>query len=196
MHNLTRSIFIRSILTLFLILATATSAIAQDYALDSLTRGENPIAIDISLFGVMADYHSKRPVKSGKVTISNEKNEVRMIPVDSVGGWIDLLPCDHLYKIQFTAPGYVTKHIVIDARSIPLEDQLGGFSMDVDITLFKAIDGVDYEILEKPVGISRYDPYTYSIAWDPNQVGRMQDKLKKLMKAYDKHWKELAKRKK
>ncbi len=186
--------FNRSLLTLFLVLASATSVIGQETALDSLTRGENPVATDINIYGVMDDYHTKRPIKSGNVTISNEKNEVRMIPVDSMGGWIDLIPCDHIYKIKFTAPGYVTKHIVIDARSIPLEDQLGGFSMDIDITLFTAIDGVDYEILEKPVGISRYDPYTYSIAWDPNQVGRMQGKMKKFMKSYDKQWKESAKR--
>lgn len=177
---------------LFVALLTS-NLLAQKNTSDSLSTSEEHVATDIHLNGVIDDYHTKRPVTSGKVIISNELNEVRTIPVDSMGGWIELIPCDHLYRVDFTADGYVTKHVVIDARSIPLEDQLGGFSMDIDITLFKAIDGVDYELLEKPIGVSRYDTYSYSIAWDQDQVVRMQDKMKQWMKMYDKQWKALAK---
>jgi hypothetical protein len=185
----------RVLMTLFFVSALTSNMFGQQYALDSLTKSENPIATDIHLNGVMDDYHSKRPITSGKVIISNELNEVSTIPVDSMGRWIELIPCDHIYRVDFTAEGYATKHVIIDARSIPLEEQLGGFSMDIDITLFKAIDGVDYTLLEKPIGVSRYDTYTYSISWDSDQVVRMQDQMKQFMKLYDRQWKESGKRK-
>ncbi len=151
---------------------------------------EDPIATDISVNGILSDYHNEEPIISATTTITSEDNEVRILKVDSMGGWIDLIPCDHLYKIEFSAPGYVSKHVIIDARSIPLEEQLGGFSMDIDITLFREIQGIDFSLLEKPVGISKYDPYVYAMAWDANQVKRMQDEIKRLMKSYDKAFKD------
>ena len=151
---------------------------------------EDLVATDISISGILSDYHSKKPITTGKVTITSDNNDSRMIPVDSMAGWIDLIPCDHLYKIEFSAPGYVSKHVIIDARSIPIEEQLGGFDMDIDITLFKRIEGLDYSILDTPVGVSRYDPFVYAIAWDPIPVRRTQDELKRLMRSYDKLYKE------
>lgn len=151
---------------------------------------EDPIATDISLNGILSDYHSNQPITTATTTISSEEKEVRNLKVDSMGGWIDLIPCDHLYKIEFSAPGYISKHVIIDARSIPLEEQLGGFSMDIDITLFRKIDGIDFSLFEKPVGVSKYDPYVYAIAWDSRQVKRVQDEMKRLMKSYDKAFKD------
>lgn len=173
----------------------SASAQGQNSEEEYVSSSEDAIATDISVNGVLTDYHSELPITTAVTTITSEENDVRTLAVDSFGGWIDLIPCDHLYKLEFSAPGYVSKHVIIDARSIPLEEQLGGFSMDIDITLFRELDGIDFSLLQKPVGVSKYESFVYAIAWDAKQVGRMQDELKQLMKSYDKAWKESSKSK-
>ena len=88
---------------------------------------------------------------------------------------------DKFYKIVFSSPGYVSKYVTIDLRDIPPAKQVGGFEMNIDISLFKQLDGIDYSLLDEPIGKAKYYAKTGVMVWDMAYTQDMQRKIRDII---------------
>jgi len=64
------------------------------------------------------------------------------------------------YMLTFTKPGYITKCISFSTKNVPAARAKLGFSpYDIEISIYKKIDGVDVNPLQQaPLAMVRYDP--------------------------------------
>jgi hypothetical protein len=76
------------------------------------------------------------------------------------------LSLDYLYLLEIKSEGKVQKSIEIDSRYIAMSNQSAGFDMGMDISLFDEIPGVDFSILDQPIGKCKYDEMRNSIMFD------------------------------
>lgn len=85
------------------------------------------------------------------------------------------------YLLHYTAEGYTTKSLVVDARGIPAMDDDGGFGMHMDVGLVERLSGVDYRTLNEPLGRARYVPQDSAMVWDSAYVAERRALLNTLM---------------
>lgn len=85
------------------------------------------------------------------------------------------------YHLHFSADGYTTKGLVVDARGIPVMDDDGGFGMHMDVGLLERLPGMDYRTLDLPLGRARYVPQDSAMVWDSAYVAERRALLNTLM---------------
>ena len=82
-------------------------------------------------------------------------------------GYYELsLALGHAYRIRYGHPDMVSKHVEVDATGIPEAMKEGGFGMQVDMTLFPPLEGLDVAFLERPIGRARYVATDSNLVWD------------------------------
>jgi hypothetical protein len=79
----------------------------------------------------------------------------------------------------------VSKNVTINTSSIPEEERQGGMGMNVEMTLFQELPGVDFKLLQQPIGKSKYDPATKNLAWDLAYTAQIQAEMSRMLKEYD-----------
>ena len=90
-----------------------------------------------------------------------------------------------IFRLAFADEGRVAKTVEIDLTGTPDSLWIGGVAMNVEITLFEALPGVDYSVLKEPMGKARYNAEQDNLAWDLEYTEGMRQRLEALMEAYD-----------
>ncbi|MCB0769354.1 MAG: hypothetical protein KDC00_02990 [Flavobacteriales bacterium] len=121
-------------------------------------------AQDLLLYGRVRQYEANGPLASATTLVLRNGDPIVTIQCDSAGGYKVLLDVGHSYVLEYRSPGRVSKSILLDLRTAPDDD--GGYGMNVDVRLFRPIDGVDVSFLEEPIGKAAYDSTTNDIRWD------------------------------
>ncbi len=76
------------------------------------------------------------------------------------------LDAGHLYKVEFSKTGYVSKHIIINTKEIPVNSRKK-IKLKADINLFTVKDGINVDFLKyEPVSIAYYNFITKTLIWD------------------------------
>jgi len=149
---------------------------------------------DVSIYGVVRYHEDSR--KIGGVTISILEDDVNFNTVtsNSSGKYEFVIGFEHVYKIIYTYPNYVTKYLTIDTRYVPEDEREGGYEMNIDMTLFQEIEGLDISILDNPIGKAQYDSNEGRMGWDMAYTRQMQAQINSLMREHDKKMEEEAER--
>ena len=140
---------------------------------------------NVYVYGTVKDYVTGLPLEGVEVLVYRDEVRAERILTDSLGRYEAYLDYDHLYKLWYLAPGKVTKHIEIDARDIPMPLRAGGYGMNVDMTLFKNLPGLEMDVLAQPMGIARYSPVDSVMSWDMEHTTRMRAAISQSMQRYD-----------
>ena len=86
-----------------------------------------------------------------------------------------------IYKIYFSKVNHVTKHLLVDTRSLPREAwkyQL----LKVTMTFFVGPENDDLAFLNKtPVGIAQYDEQHKKLRWDYEYAFLINEKIGKVL---------------
>ncbi len=88
------------------------------------------------------------------------------------------------YLIRYGALGKVTKCTRLELQGPNAGDWSNGSGMNIDITLFDSLPGVDYGVLREPLGISRFNRTTGNYEWDLEHTRSMAERQKALFEAY------------
>ncbi|HRD52485.1 MAG TPA: hypothetical protein PKY96_07545, partial [Flavobacteriales bacterium] len=64
------------------------------------------------------------------------------------------------------------------------EEWVGGYGMNVDMTMIKPKQGVDYSVLDEPFGICRYNSETGNFEWDLAYTEKMRERQMALLNAH------------
>ncbi len=161
----------RHLIALFLLMLSGTAAQAQ---MDN-----------VYVYGTVKDYTTAKKLDGVTVTVFKDGTKFASVVTSANGKYEYNLDYGYEYKLLFEKPGMVGKNVTINTRSIPEEQRVGGLAMNVEMTLFTDIPGIDYTILQQPIGKSKYDPGTQMLAWDLQYTEQMRAELDRLQKEYD-----------
>ena len=102
----------------------------------------------------------------------------------------DLTP-NHIYKIEFSKKGYVSKHLVVKTTNPPSNVKKKS-SLKVEVSLFKFKTGLNVDYLKsKPIGVAEFDIYKRKLAWDKEYTRIMIEKIiQSTLEFYDKNYKD------
>ncbi len=140
---------------------------------------------NVYVYGTVKNYVTSVPLEGVEVLVYRDEVRAERILTDSLGRYEAYLDYDHLYKLWYLSPGKVTKHIEIDTRSVPDSMRSGGYGMNVDMTLFNNLPGLEMDILSQPMGIARYSPVDSVMSWDMEHTARMRAAISQSMQRYD-----------
>ena len=142
---------------------------------------------NVSVWGTVSEGKIKgksKNFKEAQISIflieTNNRIILKRISSNKKGKYDTELDFDNYYKIVFSSPGFVSKFVTIDFRDIPVEDRVGGFKMHIDISLFKQIEGIDYSLLNAPIGKAKYYAKTGVIVWDMAYTRDMMRKVRNI----------------
>ncbi len=127
----------------------------------------------IHVFGEVKDMDSMKRIVGVSVTATDtlEPTFVQHATVKRNGTFSVELPLARVYRIVFEAPEHVAKHVIVDARDIPTRESKDGFGMNIVPTLCTFYAGLDYSLLQRPIGVAKYDPITTEVIWDVASIG-------------------------
>ena len=127
--------------------------------------------------GTIKDDGSGRKLPGSVVIVFQDDVEINRQEVDKNASYEYELPLGHSYTFSFERDGFTTKKVVLDVTHTPDDDSVDGFGFDLDMTLFKNVDGFDTSILDTPMGIGTYNPDTRKFTFDSDHTDRMKMRL-------------------
>jgi hypothetical protein len=163
--------YFRTAVLLFLLFCVAGSAGAQ--------------VDNIYVYGTVRDYTTSKKMDGITVTVLKNGEKLSEVVTSANGKYEFNLDYGNEYKLVYSKVGIVGRNVTIDTRNIPEENRAGGLAMNVEMTLFNELPGVDFSFLQQPSGKSKYDPTTGSLAWDIDYTAQMKSQMDKMFKEYD-----------
>jgi hypothetical protein len=139
----------------------------------------------VYVYGTVKDYTSSK--KLDGVTVSVFKNGAKLAETttNASGKYEFNLDYGSDYKIVYGKTGVVAKNITIDTRNIPEEERVGGHGMNVEMTLFNELPGMDFSVLQQPIGKAKFDAATSEVTWDLQYTEQIRSEIARLMNEYD-----------
>ena len=128
----------------------------------------------LQVSGTIKDEDSGRKLPGCEIVIFQDGVEFTRLDGDKNAGYSIELPIRYSYTFQYERDGFVSKKVVLDVSEIPEGEAVGGFGFDLDMTLFKNIEGFDISILDTPIGMGMYDINSGKFKFDLDHTDRMK----------------------
>lgn len=150
-----------------------------------LTRGNAQDVNNLAIDATVKDKEGGR-LENAKVTLIQDGAEVNRVTTGKNGRFDLFLDFGHEYFIEIEKSGFVSKKLYINTHNVPADEQawgyeFGGFIID----LFKDVQGIDYSILDKPVGKVYYDEVISNFQYDKAYTKEIQAEVKELEEEYE-----------
>ena len=128
----------------------------------------------LQVSGTIKDEDSGRKLPGCEIVIFQDGVEFTRLEGDKNAGYSIELPIRYSYTFQYERDGFVSKKVVLDVSEIPEGEAVGGFGFDLDMSLFKNIEGFDISILDTPIGMGMYDINSGKFKFDLDHTDRMK----------------------
>lgn len=142
-------------------------------------------AFYIHLHGLVTEHFSGEVMKNVQVRLVKDSVDRETIITGNNGKYELYLERGYDYQVWFHRSDLVTKHVVIDAREIPLFPDVPFYDMDLQMTMFTWIDGFGFELFDAPVGRAAYKHSVRNLNWDLPYTQANQPKVDRLMIHYE-----------
>jgi hypothetical protein len=90
------------------------------------------------------------------------------------------LPIGFEYEVWFGGSAFANKKLLVDATQLPEEKRPREITLDV--SLFRAVEGVDFSILDEPLVRMAYDPEADQVRTDEEYTHNRKVELDKVLK--------------
>jgi hypothetical protein len=160
----------RALLVLVLLVGRSTTACAQDSTL--------------YVYGSVKDHGTGAPLERFLVTAINMRDTADrvMARTNAKGRYELVLHGDKEHVLVYSAVGMLTKYVLLDLRGPDAAQWKDGFGMNINMTLFAPVEGVDFSVLREPVGKCRFDRELAAFGWDGPYAESVRLRLAELMK--------------
>ncbi|HEY0977906.1 MAG TPA: hypothetical protein VGE21_10600 [Flavobacteriales bacterium] len=140
---------------------------------------------NVYVYGTVKDYNNAKKLDGITVTVFKNGTKLAETITNASGKYEFNLDYGSDFKIVYSKSGMVSKNILIDTKNIPEEDRAGGHGMNVEMTLFNELPGMDFSILQQPIGKAKFDPANNDVTWDLQYTEQIRSEIARLMKEYD-----------
>ncbi|MGB0165415.1 MAG: hypothetical protein ACPF8V_01050 [Luteibaculum sp.] len=120
----------------------------------------------IVLKGVLKLENSTKPLAGARIFALSKNDTLGLAQSDSLGYMEMFLPYDKDLLIFYSFQGTASKSLMVDTRNIPDKLKNEGFELNIDISLPEIIKGVDYQLLQEPIGLVLFDKNTDNFSFD------------------------------
>ncbi|MFZ4614284.1 MAG: carboxypeptidase regulatory-like domain-containing protein [Bacteroidia bacterium] len=120
-------------------------------------------------------------LQNANVLLLNNNIPVTQITTDEIGGFSFTLNTNNQYMLVFSKSGYVSKKILVNTENVPINTSV--LRSGIDVELFREIDGVDFSILNQPIGEFFYSTDKKNIDYDKNYTNAIREQLEALQNA-------------
>ena len=120
-------------------------------------------------------------LQNANVLLLKNNIPVNEVTTDEIGGFSFTLKTDNQYMIVFSKSGYVSKKILVNTENVPTNTSI--LRSGIDVELFREIDGVDFSILNQPIGEFFYSPNKKNLDYDKEYTNSIREKLDALQNA-------------
>lgn len=148
-------------------------------------------AFYIRLHGLVTEHFTGNAMKGVQVRLVKDSVERETVITTGNGKYEIYLERGYDYQVWFHRADLVTKHVLIDAREIPLFPDVPFYDMDLQMTMFTWLEGFDFELFAGPVAKAAYRHSVRNLTWDMDYTKGFQEKARRLMINYER---ELAQR--
>ena len=140
---------------------------------------------NVYVYGTVKDYATSKKLDGITVTVYKNGGKLAEVVTNASGKYEFNLDYGSDYKIVYSKPGMVSKNISIDTKNIPEEERVGGHGMNVEMTLFAELPGIDFSMLQQPIGKAKFDAASKEVTWDLQYTEQVRAEIQRLMKEYD-----------
>lgn len=160
-------VIFRTLILTVLCLGLSSALFAQD---------PNNLAVD----GTIKDERGGR-INGAVITLFQDGEQVKQVQTGKNGRFDLYLDFGHEFIIEISKVQYVSKKLYINTNNVPDDEQawgyeFGGFVVD----MLQRMDGVDYSILDKPIGKVYYEPNVENFVDDRVYTRQIKEEVKKL----------------
>lgn len=133
------------------------------------------------LYGQTKEYPRKNKIGDVDLLIHQDGEDFDAMMTNEEGTYELLLDLGHEYRFWFEKEGYFPKHFIIDTTDLSDEQQKGGFTFEVDMTLIPRYEGLDLPLSEDPVSIASYVPSLDMIMFDRDMAAAYSAQIEEIM---------------
>lgn len=142
-------------------------------------------AFYIRLHGLVTEHFSGDAMRGVQVRLVKDSVDRETIITTGNGKYELFLERGYNYQVWFHRADLVTKHVVIDARQIPLFPDVPFYDMDLQMTMFEWFDGYDFDLFALPVAQAEYRHSVRNLNWDVDHTKEFQAKASRFMIQYE-----------
>lgn len=139
----------------------------------------------IRLHGLVTEHFTGDAMKGVQVRLVKDSVDRETIITTGNGKYELFLERGYDYQIWFHRADLVTKHVLIDARQIPLFPDVPFYDMDLQMTLFSWLDGYAFDVFDAPVAKAEYKHSVRNLNWDVGYTQGIQPKVERFMVHYE-----------
>ena len=142
-------------------------------------------AFHIRLYGLVTEHFTGDPMKGVQIRLVKDSIERETLVTVWNGKYELFLERGYKYQIWFHRTDLVTKHVLIDARDIPLFPDVPFYEMDLQMTLFEWVDGFDFTVFEEPLALAEYKYSIRNLYWNTELTQERHREIAKVMTQYE-----------
>ncbi len=147
------------------------------------------------VYGEVWDLDTRNILLNTTITATNVEDTTHVIEarIDSKGRYDLELPFDHTFKVEFKAPGYLSKHVLMELQGVDPKHRNGDHGMNVQAALIKPMGSVDYDPLtKKAFAICRLNKKGKSFVWDDEYNALNAEAFQAVLESHGKRRQELG----
>jgi hypothetical protein len=123
-------------------------------------------AAHLRVHGLVTDATTREPLKDVLVRVYKDGVKQHVAYTGANGHYDVVLDNNAAYVIRFTLGGRVTKCFGVETHGPAWDGDNSATSVEVEMTLFERVDGLDLSFFDMPMGMARFTPMTGFLAWD------------------------------
>ena len=146
-----------------------------------VTTGVPMWAAQLRVRGTVTEHGDRIPMSGVLVRIYKDGIKQHVFTTDNSGRYNVKLDNNANYVIRFSGEGLVTKSFAIDTHGPEWEDDSTVKDLEVEMTMFEKVPGLDLSFFDLPMGMAKFTPMTGMIAWNATYEERVRPEVDRLM---------------
>lgn len=138
-------------------------------------------AAHLRVHGIVSDVNTREPLNEVLVRVYKDGVKQEAFTTGANGHYNVALENGAHYVIRFALPGHVTKCFAVDTHGPSWADDGSMQDVEVEMTLFERVDGLDLGFFDMPMGMARFTPMTGYLAWNADYEARVKPEVDRLM---------------
>lgn len=138
-------------------------------------------AVQLRVQGEVTDLHTRKGLPGVLVRIYKNGEKQHVLHTNLAGRYNAVLENNASYIIRFSAPGSVTKCFSVDTYGAAWENDQRVVDLEVEMTMFASVAGLDLTFFDLPLGIAHFQPMTGVITWNSTYEARVKPEVDRLM---------------
>lgn len=138
-------------------------------------------AAQLRVKGVVTDLDSREPLGGVFVRVFRNGKVVDQFHTGADGHYNVRLENGGELALRFSMPGHVSKCFSVDTQGPEWEGDTKVVAVDIEMTLFERVPGVDLSVFDMPMGRARFTPMTGYLKWDKTYEEWIQPKVAEVM---------------